>query len=204
VFNGVYLLTSIGLNITKSTKYYPVATAIAAGTSVGGNLVLVRYGAIGAAWANAIAYAVMAMVAMRFSQRAYPVTYEWGRLARLAIAGGGAFAIAWLVPDVMPAWLGLLVRGSIVVAAYPLLLVAPGFCDRRELALVGRVVTRARRRAGEPPVHVVTHEEALESAGAIVEVPLEQGNDQPRPSVTDQHSCPEPSSWHRSVAPTES
>ena len=27
-FQGVYLLTSIGLNITKRTQYYPVSTAI--------------------------------------------------------------------------------------------------------------------------------------------------------------------------------
>ena len=75
--------------------------------------------------------------------------YEWGRLARLAIAGGGAFAIAWMVPDAMPAWLGLLVRGSIVVAAYPLLLVVLGFYDRRELAFVGRLVTRGRQRGAD-------------------------------------------------------
>jgi O-antigen/teichoic acid export membrane protein len=183
VFNGVYLLTSIGLNITKSTKYYPVATAIAAGTSVGGNLVLVpRYGAIGAAWANAAAYAVLAVVAMRFSQRVYPVKYEWGRLARLAIAGAGAFTVAWLVPDAMPAWLGLLVRGSIVVAVYPLLLIVLGFYDRRELAFVGRLVTRGRQRSrdtaaagGAAPG--VTHEETIESAGAIVEVPLAQDDE---------------------------
>lgn len=184
VFNGVYLLTSIGLNITKSTKYYPVATAIAAGTSIGGNLVLVpRFGAIGAAWANAAAYAVLAVVAMRFSQRVYPVTYEWGRLARLAIAGGGAFTIAWLVPEGMPAWLGLLVRGSIVVAAYPLLLVVLGFYDRRELAFVGRLVTRGRQRPGRAPAApIVTHEETVESAGAIVDVPLAQDDDDPVPS----------------------
>jgi O-antigen/teichoic acid export membrane protein len=180
VFNGVYLLTSIGLNITKSTKFYPVATAIAAGTSIGGNLVLVpRFGAMGAAWANAVAYAVLAVVAMRFSQRVYPVKYEWGRLARLAIAGGVAFALTLLIPpDVMPAWLGLLVRGSIVVAAYPLVLIALGFYDRRELALVGRLVSRGRRRQAAVAVApVVAHEGAIESAGAIVDVPLGQDDE---------------------------
>lgn len=147
VFQGVYLLTSIGLNITKSTKYYPVATAIAASTSVAANLVLVpTYGARGAAWANAIAYAVLAIVALRLSQRVYPLRYEYGRVARLAIAGGGAFLAAWLVPDSLPAWLGLIVRGGIVCSVYPLLLIALGFYDRRELAFVARLVTRLRQR----------------------------------------------------------
>lgn len=147
VFHGVYLLTSIGLNITKSTKFYPVATAIAAATSVVANLLLVpRYGAIGAAWANTIAYVVLALVALWLSQRVYPVRYEYGRLARLAVAGFVAFGLAWLVPDTLPAWLGLIVRGAIVCAAYPLLLIALGFYDRRELAFVARQVGRLRTR----------------------------------------------------------
>ena len=41
LFQGVYLLTSIGMNITKQTRYYPVATIAAAATSVSANLVLV-------------------------------------------------------------------------------------------------------------------------------------------------------------------
>jgi O-antigen/teichoic acid export membrane protein len=187
VFNGVYLLTSIGLNITKSTKFYPVATAIAAGTSIGGNLVLVpRFGAMGAAWANTLSYVVLAAVAMRFSQRVYPVSYEWGRMARLAIAGGASFGIAWMIPDAMPPWLGLLVRGSVVVATYPLLLIALGFYDRRELAFVGQLLSRARGRkrtpkegaAGSAATAVVaTHDEAIEAAGVIADVPRAQDDE---------------------------
>ncbi len=86
---GIYLLTSIGLNITKRTEYYPVATAIAAGTSVGANLLLIpTFGIIGAAWANVAAYAVLALVAARFSQRFYPIAYETARLVRIVTAAG--------------------------------------------------------------------------------------------------------------------
>ncbi len=54
VFNGVYLLTSIGLNITKSTEILSGGDGDRGGRVMGGNLALVpRYGAIGAAWANA-------------------------------------------------------------------------------------------------------------------------------------------------------
>ena len=57
----MYLLTSIGLNITKRTEFYPIATGLAAVTSVGVNLALVpRYGATGAAIANTLSYAVLA------------------------------------------------------------------------------------------------------------------------------------------------
>ena len=74
---GLYLLTSIGLNITKHTRYYPVSTIAGAGCNVGLNFVLIpRFGILGAAWANAAAYAVQAAVAYRFSQRFYPIAYE--------------------------------------------------------------------------------------------------------------------------------
>jgi O-antigen/teichoic acid export membrane protein len=179
VFHGVYLLTSIGLNITKSTKYYPVATSIAAATSVLANLLLVpSFGALGAAWANTMAFVVLAVVAIGFSQRVYPVDYEYGRIARLAIAGGGAYLAAWLVPDVLSAWLGLLTRGAIVCAAYPLLLVVLGFYDRSELAFVAGLVRRVRQRMPAATT-AISHEEPVESAGAIVDVPLAQDDNVP-------------------------
>ena len=40
-FQGIYLLTSIGLNITKRTQFYPVATMTAAATNVGLNFLLI-------------------------------------------------------------------------------------------------------------------------------------------------------------------
>ena len=68
---GVYLLTSIGLNITKRTEFYPLATGLAAATSVGVNLAFVpRYGATGAAIANALSYAVLATASRRCSRTA--------------------------------------------------------------------------------------------------------------------------------------
>ena len=71
VFNGVYLLTSIGLNITKSTKYYPVATAIAAGTSIGGNFMLVpRFGAVGSAFRSSFRRRRCLSSAVTYSRRA--------------------------------------------------------------------------------------------------------------------------------------
>ena len=54
LLQGVYLLTSIGLNITKHTQYYPVSTIAGAACNIGLNLLLIpRFGIVGAAWANA-------------------------------------------------------------------------------------------------------------------------------------------------------
>ncbi len=150
-FHGVYLLTSIGLNITKSTRYYPVATGAAAITSIAANLLLVpRFGSLGAAWANAAAYGVMASTAFVLSQRVYPIPLEWGRLARIGVAGTTAYVAAWALPA-MPPLAGALVRGTVVTAAFPGCLAALGFLDARELRTLGRMVERVPGRAGAGP-----------------------------------------------------
>ena len=102
---GVYLVGSIGLIITRRTTRYPLATGIAAATSLAANTLLIpRFGLMGAAWANTIAYGTLAAVTVGFSWRAYPIPYEWGRLLRVAAAGGLAFAAASrAVPAVTPA-----------------------------------------------------------------------------------------------------
>jgi len=135
VFQGFYLLTSIGLNITKHTEYYPVATAIGAAVNVAANALLIPWiGVYGPAVANAASYAVLAGVAHHLSQRFYPVRYEWGRLARLAAAAVVAFAAArWLIPTTLPSLAGVFVRGAVVVAVYAALLALTGFFTSREI-----------------------------------------------------------------------
>jgi O-antigen/teichoic acid export membrane protein len=176
VFQGVYLLTSIGMNITKSTRLYPVATTIAAATSLTANLVLVpRFGPIGAAWSNALSFATLAFVAMRLAQRVYPMTYEWGRLARLAVAGVGAYLLTWLIPSTWPAWLGVLTRGTLVCLAYPLLLLGLGFYHRDETAFVLGIVERFRKRPRAAETAAAEPDEpAVDLTAPMPESPLPQ------------------------------
>jgi O-antigen/teichoic acid export membrane protein len=156
-FHGLYLLTSIGLNITKSTRFYPVATGAAAVTSVTANLLLVpRFGSLGAAWSNAAAYGVMAGTAFVLSQRVYPIPLEWGRLARIGVAGTAAYAAAWALPSMPPLAAGL-ARGGVVTAIFPGCLTLLGFLDARELRTLGRMLERVRTgRAGPAPAAAET------------------------------------------------
>jgi O-antigen/teichoic acid export membrane protein len=180
LFQGVYLLTSIGLNITKQTRYYPVATVAAAMTSVTANLLLVpRFGAVGAAWANTLAYVVLAIGGFLLSRRFYPIAYEWGRVGRAALAGVSAYTAALvLVPTGVPVPARLLLHGGIVVLAFPLVLWATGFYRREELAVVARLVRRFRRRS--PPAAV---EESPEMAGDLVAALPDETVDAPPPEV---------------------
>jgi O-antigen/teichoic acid export membrane protein len=163
-FQGIYLMTSIGLNITRHTQYYPVATSIAAAANVGLNLLLIpRFGIMGAAYANGAAYAIQAAIAFRLSQRFYPITYESGRLARVVVAALLGFGAGWGLPPMLPI-LGVVARGSMVIVVMGTALWIAGFFQPQELRALGALV--GRRGAAPPPVSPPA--DATEFAGEII------------------------------------
>jgi len=177
-FQGIYLLTSIGLNITKRTQYYPVATIAAAAVNVGLNVLLIpRLGMVGAAWANGIAYAVQAAVGFVLSQRFYRIGYEWGRIARACGAGIAAYAVAIALPAIrlpvdphktIASVPDVLMRGATVVIVFTGLLAATGFFHSGELAAL-----RALRRRGQTRRPRVRAADSTEMAGEVVATDLE-------------------------------
>jgi O-antigen/teichoic acid export membrane protein len=171
LFQGIYLMTSIGLNITRRTQYYPVATATAAAVNIGLNVLLIpRYGIIGAAYANGIAYALQAAIAFAFSRRAYPIEYESGRLAKIAVAASIAYLVARALPDMHP-MAGLFLRGTTVVAIMAAGLWLGGFLKADELAVLQRI-RRVRAPAGPAP------SETTEFAGEIVATDIPEPDEQ--------------------------
>jgi O-antigen/teichoic acid export membrane protein len=177
-FQGFYLLTSIGLNITKQTRYYPVATMSAAATNIVLNLLLIpRYGLVGAAWANGAAYAVQATLGYVLSQRVYPVPYEWGRIARVSAAAFAAYAAAVMLPPIQLAVNArsslaplpdLFARGITVVLVFGGLLAMTRFFHAEELRRLGALRRRAQpaTATGRPP-------DSTEMAGEIVATDIE-------------------------------
>jgi O-antigen/teichoic acid export membrane protein len=175
---GIYLLSSIGLNITKRTQFYPVATITAAATNVALNFLLIpTYGIVGAAWANGAAYGVQAALGFYFSQRFYPIPYEWARLGRVALAAVAAIGATRLAPTVRLAAVGprsamahvpdMLIRGTIVVAVYAAVLAATGFFNAAEV----RRVRRMWRGRPSPP-RAAPAPDSTEMAGEIVATDL--------------------------------
>jgi peptidoglycan biosynthesis protein MviN/MurJ (putative lipid II flippase) len=177
-FQGVYLLTSIGLNITKQTRYYPVATITAAALNVALNFMLIpRFGIYGAAWANGAAYAVLAALGFAFSQRFYPIAYEWGRIARVAAAAVAAYVAAIALPRIhiavdprstLAPVPDLLARGVTVIVVFTGLLAITGFFHPEELRLLGAL---RRRPAAAPPT--LRAPDSTERAGEIVATDIE-------------------------------
>lgn len=147
-FQGLYLLTSIGLNLTSRTEFYPVATILAATVGLLAGVVLMpRLGVTGAAIALLIAYITQTTVAFAFARRLYPIAYEWGRLARIVAAGVVATVAARWLPDMAPL-VGLGVRGLTATGVFVALLWASGFLRLTERAFLREQLNRGRRRAG--------------------------------------------------------
>jgi O-antigen/teichoic acid export membrane protein len=175
---GVYLLTSIGLNITKQTRYYPLATVSAAATNITLNLLLIpRYGIIGAAWANGAGYAVQATLGYVFSQRVYPIAYEWSRIARVCLAAITAYSAAVMLPPITLAVSArsslaplpdLFARGITVIVVFGLLLGVTRFFHADELRRLG-----ALRRRSQPAPAPSRPPDSTEMAGEIVATDIE-------------------------------
>lgn len=168
LFQGLYLVGSIGLVISKRTTFYPISTGLSAVASLVANVLLIpRYGLLGAAWANVSAYATLAVATSAFSWRLYPIPYEWSRLLRIAIAGGLSYAAArWVVPRSLSPLPSLLLHGAAAVAAYLLVLFVTGFIHAGERQFLQDL--RRRVLARTPPAAAPMSSTEVEMAGDIV------------------------------------
>lgn len=128
---GLYMVQVVILGRTGRTEFNLPATFAATAANVGLNLILVPpYGIVGAGLALVLSYVVVLGLMYAFTQRLFPIPYEWGRLVRvlflaaLVIAAGELVAPAEGLP-------GLAAR-LLFWAAYPLLLLVTGFLNPQE------------------------------------------------------------------------
>jgi O-antigen/teichoic acid export membrane protein len=179
-FYGIYLLTSIGLNITSQTRYYPVSTFAGALVNVVLNLLLIPgYGILGAAWANGASYAVQCGIAYHFSQRFYPIPYEGGRIARAVGAAGLGYLAAGLFPAMSPL-ASVVARGTAVVVVMAGVLGITGFFNTDEL----RWLNALRHERRSDPVTMPA--DATEMGGEIVSLDVPDDLVETRPKGPDR------------------
>jgi len=127
---GGYIVLAIGIGRARRTQFNWVITGVAAAVNVVLNLTLIPpYGMMGAAIATAAAYTVMFVGMAWWSQRVFPVPYQWRRVVTAAAAGIALSAAGKLVGGGLPVAVAL----SIL---YPLALLPLGFylpAERRRL-----------------------------------------------------------------------
>jgi O-antigen/teichoic acid export membrane protein len=155
IFQGMnrYFLT--GSYIAKKTLHLGGIGVASAGANIGLNFLLIpRYGIMGAAWATAASFFLMAALAYMVSRKAYAIPYTFSRvtmliaLAAVLYLGSNLITISSLVLETM--------FKLLFVAAFPVLLYKAGFFQRREVemareaahALAARYRLRAAAASG--------------------------------------------------------
>ncbi len=166
---ALYMVLLVILGRTGRTEFNFPATAAALAVNVALNLILVpSLEIVGAGIALVVSYLVVVALMYRFTQRLFPVPYEWGRLIRVVVISVALVAIGELLLPTAGA-VGLL--GRIVVwLAYPVTLLAAGFFTdeerrwlghlRHPVALAGMIAAASR----EEPAVEGTLPEAFEVA----------------------------------------
>jgi O-antigen/teichoic acid export membrane protein len=150
---ALYMVLLVILGRTGRTEFNFPATAAALVANVALNLILVpSLEIVGAGIALVVSYLVVVALMYRFTQRLFPVPYEWGRLARLLLVSVALVAIGEvLLPTAGAA--GFLGR-ALVWLAYPATLLLAGFFTdeerrwlrhlRHPIALVGSIAAASR------------------------------------------------------------
>jgi O-antigen/teichoic acid export membrane protein len=154
---ALYLGMVVILGRTGRTEFSFPATIAAVGTNVALNLLLVpAHGIVGAGLALVGAYLVVLALMYVFTQRLFPVPYEW---VRLALVAGSAAVLVGAGETLLPtSGLAGLASRTAIWLAYPLILFAVGFLHEEERLRLGEllrpsaIAARAQTlRADTPP-----------------------------------------------------
>jgi O-antigen/teichoic acid export membrane protein len=142
VFTGAYVNFVVGVYLEKKTKYLPYATGAGAIVNVAVNFALIpKFGLMGAAIATLLSYVVMAIGIYFPSQRLYHVSYEWGKIARLAIAAFVAVA-AFLLLHLEPATTSGVLTKLAVCGGFVLLVYVLRVFDPADIAQTKAAISR--------------------------------------------------------------
>jgi O-antigen/teichoic acid export membrane protein len=128
---ALYMVLVVILGRTGRTEFNFPATIAALVANVALNLLLVpTLGIVGAGLALVGSYVVVLALMYVFTQRLFPVPYEWARLARVVLVSASLVVLAELLLPT-DGFLGLAAR-TVLWLAYPLLLLAGGFFSEEE------------------------------------------------------------------------
>jgi O-antigen/teichoic acid export membrane protein len=135
---ALYMVLVVILGRTGRTEFNFPATIAALVANVALNLILVPpLGIVGAGLALVASYVVVVALMYWFTQRLFPVPYEWGRLVRVLLTASALVAFGELLLPT-DGFLGLTLR-ALVWLAYPLVLFATGFPTPEERRWLSRL-----------------------------------------------------------------
>jgi O-antigen/teichoic acid export membrane protein len=152
---ALYMVLVVILGRTGRTEFNFPATIAALLANLALNLALVpSMGIVGAGLALVASYVVVVALMHAFTQRLFPVPYQWGRLGRVVLVTAALVGLGELLLPT-EGFVGLASRGLLWLA-YPLVLLASGFFtaeERRWLARLrhpGRLIAQLRAMQPAP------------------------------------------------------
>ena len=135
---ALYMVLVVILGRTGRTEFNLPAALAALAVNVALNLLLVpSLEIVGAGLALVASYLVVLALMYGFTQRLFPVPYQWGRLLRVTLVAAILVGLAEVLTPTSGA-AGLLLRAALL-AAYPLALFASGFFTPGERVWLARL-----------------------------------------------------------------
>jgi len=138
--SGAYLVSAVGLAVTKRMRLIGPIALVSALVAVGLYFLLIPpFSFVGAAWATVASFVFLTVAAGAVAHRLYPIPWQFRRLVPAAALTFG-LAIASLAVDAwVPFAASLPVRVAITLA-FPLVLYAVGFFPPSDLASLRRLL----------------------------------------------------------------
>ena len=135
---ALYMVLVVILGRTGRTEFNFPATIAALVANLALNLALVpSLGIVGAGLALVASYVVVVALMYVFTQRLFPVPYQWGRLARVLFVSAALVGLGELLLPT-EGFVGLAAR-IVLWLAYPAVLLLSGFFTEQERGWLGRL-----------------------------------------------------------------
>jgi O-antigen/teichoic acid export membrane protein len=154
VFQGMAYYLQTGMLIEKKTIYMGIMGFIGATINITLNFLLIpTFKGMGAAWATALSFLAMAILAYAFSQRTYPIPYRLSKFFLPVILGAAAYLLSTAV-KIPSAILAIPIK-LLVIPIFWAALYLLGYFDKEEVAkaksVVGNLIARYRWGAATLP-----------------------------------------------------
>ncbi len=133
VFAGANYVATIGIYLTRQTKYSAIVNGVGLAVNITANLLLIpKYHMMGAAWATLIAFAVMYGISYFFSQQLYKIPYENGKLMKILGLGLALYFISSI--SLSNVQILQITYKFLLLLSFPFILYLLNFYERIELA----------------------------------------------------------------------
>jgi O-antigen/teichoic acid export membrane protein len=132
ILYGMANYFTLGMMITKRTKYIAWVQLSAAGISILFNALFIsRYGVMGAATSTVLSFLFLAIFSFIISQRLYPIPFEYGRVSILFALAMSIFGLSrWIE---VPLLMSVGVK-TLLILGFPVILFLGGFFYEDEIS----------------------------------------------------------------------